>query len=481
MVTKLRKSKSVYYAAITGMAGLFSTMYILCVECLIFMEEHHYNYEFDLFSNGGLINYAEYWFFDLWFLFPLSILLVGLFAGLFFFSHAAIKIRYVEWNLFWIGISVGVMSAYGYYAVNRKLPDLYYEWISYHTYSLRKECVISGMLFLPVCFLFLVCLANIIRCIQYKTFRQNLLCYKGICMLMQNWGLRKKTLVSMFLIFVAGSIGMSVLLRCFRYEDAIVPMLLVLFLLFFIVCVFVVQEMGKYMQISAEAVRLSERLKVELITNISHDLKTPLSAIIGYGELLQQKQLEKDAAELVARINRKSYRLKEMLTDVMELSKVSAGVIQGKREPLNIIKLLEQSIGEMEDLFTQSGLELRREYAQDAVYIESDGAMMHRVFQNLIENALKYALKGSRIYIYVTIESLVEIRIVNTAAYEMTFDKNRITESFVRGEESRAGEGNGLGLAIASTYTNACGGTFDITVLGDQFQAILTFERYLKE
>ncbi|MDE7366866.1 MAG: HAMP domain-containing histidine kinase, partial [Lachnospiraceae bacterium] len=387
-------------------------------------------------------------------------------------------------------------------------------------------------LLFPLSYLLLFQLAGMIGMLQNKDWIQHSLCYCFFRILVRDKGIRRKLLLELLFGYVVISALVIAGFIPLFWNDLklivpllVAPLLLLLTIFLGVACIILFRpggevtnmlrisdgidrmvkgeevsgnpvssnsvffktgeqlvKMEEHVKKAVETARSSEQLKVELITNVSHDLKTPLSAIIGYGELLKQQELEAEAGELVDKINQKSYQLREMLGDVMELSKVSSGVIQGKREVLNLIKLMEQSLGELQDAIAESGLELRKQYSEEEAYIESDGMLLHQVFQNLFQNALKYSLAGSRIYIQVqTGPEQIIVRIMNTASYEMRFDPERITDSFVRGEESRTGEGHGLGLAIASTYTNACGGTFDIAVSGDQFQTILTFERYLKD
>lgn len=226
-----------------------------------------------------------------------------------------------------------------------------------------------------------------------------------------------------------------------------------------------------------EAVRTavtSERFKVELISNVSHDLRTPLTAILGYSELLQKEALSPEGQEQLSRLHQKAGYMNDLVESLFELTKVSSGVIEAKKEEIDLIRLLEQTTGLFDDQFTQAGLSVRRSYASDSIPVVTDGARMHQVFANLLGNAIKYALTGTRIYLEVKeTERSYLIRMMNTASYEMDFKPDEIMQRFARGDKARSTKGSGLGLAIAQTYTESVGGKFHVAVDGDQFSAIV--------
>ncbi len=237
-------------------------------------------------------------------------------------------------------------------------------------------------------------------------------------------------------------------------------------------------NIGDSLEANVRKAIASEKMKVDLITNVSHDLKTPLTAIIGYGEMLLQEKMTDTAKEYVSKLNHKTRYLYEMVEDVFELSKASSGNITFQKSVLDIQKLLEQVLGEMDERIHESGFIIKKQYEESPVFIETDGAHMHRVFQNLFDNTLKYSLSGSRIYLTVKAgETEISITILNTASYEMDFKPEEITERFARGNKARSGEGSGIGLAIAKTYTEACGGRFHIDIAGDQFKTTILFEQ----
>lgn len=226
-----------------------------------------------------------------------------------------------------------------------------------------------------------------------------------------------------------------------------------------------------------EAVRTavtSERFKVELISNVSHDLRTPLTSILGFGELLQAEPLSPEGREQLRLLNQKAGYMNDLVESLFELTKVSSGVLESKREEIDLIRLLEQTVGLFDDELRNAGLTVRRSYPADALPVVTDGARMHQVFANLLGNAVKYALKGTRIYLTVTqTDNSCVVRMVNTSSYEMDFEPEEIMQRFARGDKARSTKGSGLGLAIAQTYTQSVGGSFRVSVDGDQFAAIV--------
>ncbi len=223
---------------------------------------------------------------------------------------------------------------------------------------------------------------------------------------------------------------------------------------------------------------VGERFKVDLIANVSHDLRTPLTSILGYSELLEKEELSPKGKEQLARLHEKSVYMNELVESLFELTKVESGALEPKREQIDLVRLLEQTIGFFDDRLQETSLEIRRHYGVEHSQITSDGGMLHRVFANLLGNALKYALPCTRIYLELKEETeIVCIRMVNTANYEMDFSEEEILERFARGDKARSTQGSGIGLAIAKTYTEAVGGTFRIRVDGDQFSAFVTLPK----
>lgn len=222
---------------------------------------------------------------------------------------------------------------------------------------------------------------------------------------------------------------------------------------------------------AVDAKLVSERMKIELVTNVSHDLKTPLTSIIGYINLLSMEELSPEARDYVTILEEKSERLKTMVSDVFDLAKATSKT-DINFEKIDAVILTGQVIGDMQDRIEESGREVRTNIYEGNLPVYADGAKIYRVVQNIIDNALKYSLEKTRTYVTVTYEEgNAVIRVKNISSYEMNFDPKEITERFTRADESRTTEGNGLGLSIAKNFTEACGGVFEIKLDGDMFIA----------
>lgn len=229
------------------------------------------------------------------------------------------------------------------------------------------------------------------------------------------------------------------------------------------------------MQENTEKVLKNEKFKVELITNVTHDLKTPLTAIIGYSSIMAEIPLSNEAQSYAKKINRKAIYLGEILEDVLDLSKVSTGNIAMNLNMIDVIMLLHQTLAEMNDQINSSGFTIIEKNEYESIMALVDGQRLYRVFQNLIDNSLKYSMKGTRIFIIInqTPNKYLNISFINTSSYNMEFNAEDIVKRFIRGNSARTGEGSGIGLAIAKIYTEACNGKFDINIKGDQFEAIV--------
>ncbi|WFA09335.1 HAMP domain-containing sensor histidine kinase [Tissierella sp. Yu-01] len=237
-------------------------------------------------------------------------------------------------------------------------------------------------------------------------------------------------------------------------------------------------EINKGFNESLEEQMKSERMKVELITNVSHDLKTPLTSIISYVDLLSKEEdLSETAKDYVNILAEKSNRLKNIVSDLFDLAKSTSGNINLDFETIDMKKLIEQTLGDMEDNIEKSGLQIKTILPDNPINIKSDGKKLYRVFQNVIDNALKYSLEGTRIFIELEeIDSRAVATIKNIAGYEMNFTSDEILQRFNRGDKSRTSDGSGLGLSIAESFTNVCGGIFKIDIDGDMFKVIMSFD-----
>ena len=235
-------------------------------------------------------------------------------------------------------------------------------------------------------------------------------------------------------------------------------------------------EISESLQTILDKQMRAERMKIDLITNVSHDLKTPLTSMIGYVDLLKQEPLSDAAQDYVEVLSSRMESLKDMIQDIFDLSKSTSGTAELHLETLDMKKLLEQTLGDMEDAIKSSGMVIREAMPEMPLKFTGDGKKMYRVLQNLIGNALKYSLAGTRIYIIAERRaSQVQVTIKNTAAYEMDFTSEEIMERFARGDKSRNTEGHGLGLAIAESFVRNMKGGLQVTVDGDQFKVQLTF------
>lgn len=239
-----------------------------------------------------------------------------------------------------------------------------------------------------------------------------------------------------------------------------------------------VNNIGEGLSHSVDEQLRAERMKVELITNVSHDLKTPLTSIISYADLMSDMELTpSEANDYVEIIRQKGERLKNLTNDLFEVSKVQSGNEVISREKLDLSLLIRQALGEFDSQAESSKLEFISELSEDA-FVLADGRKMSRVFENLLSNILKYSMDGTRVYISCkTNGENVTAELKNISAYPLDFDDEEITGRFVRGDKSRSTEGNGLGLAIAKGYTEACGGRFEIKTDGDLFKAVITFRK----
>ena len=222
----------------------------------------------------------------------------------------------------------------------------------------------------------------------------------------------------------------------------------------------------------------SERMKAELITNVSHDIKTPLTSIINYVDLLKQENNEiNKAKEYIEILDNKSQRLKRLTEDLVEASKISTGNISLNLEKLNILELLKQAVGEFEDKFEKKNLSVIIDCKSTEINIMADSRYMFRVIENLFSNISKYALENSRVYIDVKENGenvLIEVK--NISKDRLNISAEELMQRFVRGDKSRTTEGSGLGLSIAQNLTELQQGRFTLKLDGDLFKVELEFK-----
>lgn len=239
-----------------------------------------------------------------------------------------------------------------------------------------------------------------------------------------------------------------------------------------------INNIGEGLENSIDKQLRSERMKSELITNVSHDLKTPLTSIINYIDLIKdEKNIQPEYInDYVNVLDSKSKRLKSLIEDLFEASKASSGNIELNIERIEFDQLIRQAIGEVEERLLQSNLDIKLNIPKEKIHINADGKRLYRVLENLLSNIAKYSLSNTRVYIDVTTEDQkVKLVMKNISSYELNFDAEEIVERFKRGDESRNTEGSGLGLAIAKDLVNIQGGNFDIDIDGDLFKVTIEF------
>lgn len=238
-----------------------------------------------------------------------------------------------------------------------------------------------------------------------------------------------------------------------------------------------VNRIGEGLDKSVAASLRDERLKTELITNVSHDIKTPLTSIINYVDLIKREGISEEPVKgYVEVLDKKSQRLKQLIEDLVEASKASTGNIEMTPVNLDMTELVNQTVGEFEDKFKERNLELVMQMEETPMVIYADGRRCYRIVENLFQNVYKYAMPHTRVYLSMrTIEEQVELCIKNISEAPLNIAAEELTQRFVRGEESRTTEGSGLGLSIAQNLTQLQKGRFDVALDGDLFKVTIVF------
>ena len=230
----------------------------------------------------------------------------------------------------------------------------------------------------------------------------------------------------------------------------------------------------------------NERMKADLITNVSHDIKTPLTSIINYVNLMKLEKIDNERVQGYIKIlDEKSQRLKQLPADLVEASKISSGNVKLDMQVIDLVELVYQTSGEFNEKFEQKELTIVTKLPKTAVLIRADGRQLYRVIENLYNNVAKYALEKTRVYVDIAyVEEKVVFSIKNVSEHSLARENSNagdLTERFIRGDSSRTTEGSGLGLSIAKSLTVLMGGVFDIKVDGDLFKASITFPQYADE
>jgi signal transduction histidine kinase len=225
----------------------------------------------------------------------------------------------------------------------------------------------------------------------------------------------------------------------------------------------------------------SQKMKTELISNVSHDLKTPLTSIISYIDLLKNEDLSKEQQdEYIDILDRNTKRLKTLIEDLFEVSKVNSGNIQLNPIDLDIHALLQQVLFEYQEQFEHHHLNLKNDYENKKIICHLDSEKTYRVLENLCQNICKYALEHTRVYLQI-VETNQQVIVVfkNISAHEIS-NSDDLTERFVQGDTSRKSEGSGLGLAICKSFVEVQGGTFEVNVDGDLFKTTIIFPKKIE-
>ena len=229
-----------------------------------------------------------------------------------------------------------------------------------------------------------------------------------------------------------------------------------------------------------KAVRTSmkdEQMKTDLITNVSHDIKTPLTSIINYVDLLKRLNIQQEPARgYIDILDGKSQRLKQLTDDLVEVSKITSGSIVLNKERLNLTELVNQAIGEFSERMEECRLQIVFEENDLPAFIYADSSRMWRVAENLFNNICKYAMEGTRVYIDMwKQDGRVGASIKNISSQQMNIRPDELTERFIRGDSARTTEGSGLGLSIAKSLVQVQGGSFEIQLDGDLFKVVISF------
>lgn len=230
----------------------------------------------------------------------------------------------------------------------------------------------------------------------------------------------------------------------------------------------------------------NERMKADLITNVSHDIKTPLTSIINYVNLIKLEKIDNERVQgYIQILDEKSQRLRQLTADLVEASKISSGNVKLDMQVIDLVELVYQTSGEFNEKFEQKELTIVTKLPKTAVLIHADGRQLYRVIENLYNNVAKYALEKTRVYVDISyVEQKVVFSIKNVSEHSLARENSNagdLTERFIRGDSSRTTEGSGLGLSIAKSLTVLMGGVFDIKVDGDLFKASITFPQYADE
>jgi len=243
-----------------------------------------------------------------------------------------------------------------------------------------------------------------------------------------------------------------------------------------------VNNIGEGIRKAVKTSMKDEQMKTDLITNVSHDIKTPLTSIINYVDLLKRLKIEQEPARsYIGILDNKAQRLKQLTDDLVEASKISSGNIELNNEKLNLTELINQSLGEFSEKLEEQKLQVVFESNNVPAFIYADSRRMWRVVENLFNNICKYAMEGTRVYVDMTIEDgRIGVSVKNISRQQMNIRPEELTERFIRGDSSRSTEGSGLGLSIAQSLVRVQGGSFQVYLDGDLFKVTIEFPEYVE-
>ena len=234
--------------------------------------------------------------------------------------------------------------------------------------------------------------------------------------------------------------------------------------------------LGDVVKVAAQKQVKSERMKTELITNVSHDIKTPLTSIINYVDLMEKPHSPEEETQYLEVLSRQSQSLKKLIDDLMEMSKANSGNLNVELTTVDLVEAVKQALGEYADKLEKARLQPVFRHHQEQTFIHADGRLVWRVLSNLLSNAVKYAMPGTRVYVdLVRKGSKVTLSVKNMSREELNISAEELMERFVRGDASRNTEGSGLGLNIARSLMEVQNGTMELTVDGDLFKVMLVF------
>lgn len=294
-------------------------------------------------------------------------------------------------------------------------------------------------------------------------------------------GFARSKLYSILLFVLPNFLGIGLFgynMYCFFHHKSLLHLGFSLLLLFLLVSIdYYSYSISRGLKAAVTEQVKAERLKTDLITNVSHDLKTPLTSIISYVDLLKRENIENPRVqEYITVLEQKSSRLKNLTEDLVEASKASSGNITLDLIPIHYTEILQQSLGEFEDKLAARSLQVLTTLPQEDVLILADGRQLFRVLENLLNNCCKYALLGSRVYIELQKdEELATFTMKNISEAPLNVSPEELTERFVRGDVSRSTEGSGLGLSIAKSLTKLMNGKMKIEIDGDLYKVSLSF------